>query len=116
MCRQRIAESEAASCACAPEDERAARVRYLFFLLSAYGERSDCQRVQPEVAGSMTGSAIRVRELGRPFERARALPHPSLLSASGKKGRHQSSGSTFTKAWAWFEPTQNDTGVVELST
>jgi hypothetical protein len=30
--------------------------------------------------------------------------------------RLQSSGSTFTSAWAWFEPTQNDTGVVELST
>ena len=34
----------------------------------------------------------------------------------GEKWQRQSSGSTFTKAWAWFEPTQNDTGVVELST
>jgi hypothetical protein len=68
------------------------------------------------MAGSMTGSAIQVRELGRPFEPSGSAPHPSLLSESGEKGRHQSSGSTFTKAWAWFEPTQNDTGVVELST
>jgi len=36
--------------------------------------------------------------------------------AAGEKWQRQSSGSTFTKAWAWFEPTQNDIGVVELST
>src|SRR5579862_4202121 len=27
-----------------------------------------------------------------------------------------SSGSTFTSAWSWFDPTQNVTGVVRLST
>ena len=68
------------------------------------------------MTGSMTGSEVRVREFGRLFEPSGSAPHPNLLSASGEKGRHQSSGSTFTKAWAWFEPTQNDTGVVELST
>ncbi len=46
-----------------------------------------------------------------------AVPIRSHASrVRNRNARSQSSGSTFTKAWAWFEPTQNDTGVVELST
>ena len=58
-----------------------------------------------------------------PARFARDLPPPGEVKREvkravrrGEKWQRQSSGSTFTKAWAWFEPTQNDTGVVEFST
>jgi hypothetical protein len=55
------------------------------FLSPLRGERSDCQRVRPEVAGPMTSSAIRVRGRGRGLSQAATPPHPNLLPARGEK-------------------------------
>src|SRR5712672_4789992 len=43
---------------------------------------------------------------------ARALPNARTIRVA----ESQSSGSTFTIRWSWLLPTQNVTGVVELST
>jgi hypothetical protein len=55
------------------------------FLSPLRGERSDCQRVRPEVAGPMTSSAIRVRGTAAILSVAVTPPHPDFLPASGEK-------------------------------
>src|ERR1700730_969420 len=67
-------------------------------------ERSECCTADP---GSLwTLRSLRSRVCSAPL---RAALRPGNVSV-------QSNGSTFTMRWSWLEPTQNVTGVVELST
>src|SRR6266853_4572229 len=56
------------------------------------------------------------RILLRVFWSTQFSPGDWPLRKSGDGAAAQSSGSTFTSRWSWLLPTQNVTGVVELST
>jgi hypothetical protein len=57
-----------------------------FFLSPLRGERSDCQRVPPEVAGPMTTSAIRVRGPSRESEASGYAPLiPTFSPRAGRR-------------------------------
>src|SRR5882724_6311262 len=56
------------------------------------------------------------RPCGKMGASSRCHPSPQGLSAPCNGTAAQSSGSTFTIRWSWLLPTQNVTGVVELST
>jgi hypothetical protein len=65
-------------------------------------------------------AAHRVRRASRRArnhrQELRSTHSPRRRSGERQSRRDQSSGSTFTSRWSWFEPTQNVTGVVALST
>jgi hypothetical protein len=68
------------------EGRRVARTRFYSFFSPLRGERSDCQRVRPEVAGPMTGSGsglggsdVSVFEFGTPS------PRPSPQRGEGAR-------------------------------